>query len=208
MANERPSENQNWFLRDITSFNPKVRVDVCNPSFGYLGATNYLLYTVTDKQQKFLNKQLEAYDTIKDSIGGVLETASLLTSNLRGGVGLALIGAGAAGKKLLNTSYESKFGFRNNATVSYTITQPRFSFDMDVSDSLFGDSERVVAASLTGGYGLFHGRLPKVFFSNGFGRSSVDSFYSRFGGGGPSSACAGPIPNLSSELYFMEDLSF
>ena len=99
---------------------------------------------------------------------------------------------------LLNTSYESKFGFRNNATVSYTITQPRFSFDMDVSDSLFGDSDKVVAASLTGGYGLFHGRLPKVFFSNGFGRSSVDSFYSRFGGGGPSSACAGPIPNLSS----------
>ena len=56
---------------------------------------------------------------------------------------------------LLNTSYESKFGFRNNATVSYTITQPRFSFDMDVSDSLFGDSDKVVAASLTGGYGLF-----------------------------------------------------
>ena len=52
MANERPSENQNWFLRDITSYNPKVRVDVCNPSFGYLGSTNYLLYTVTDKQQK------------------------------------------------------------------------------------------------------------------------------------------------------------
>jgi hypothetical protein len=52
MANERPSENQNWFVRDVISYNPKVRVDVCNPSFGYLGATNYLLYTVTDKQQK------------------------------------------------------------------------------------------------------------------------------------------------------------
>ena len=99
---------------------------------------------------------------------------------------------------LLNTSYQSKFGFRNNATVSYKVTQPRFSFDMDVSDSMFGNSDRVVAASLTGGYGLFHGRLPKVFFSNGFGRSSVDSFYSRFGRGGPDSACAGPIPNLNS----------
>tara|TARA_B100001113_G_scaffold152435_1_gene124872 strand:- start:4379 stop:7546 length:3168 start_codon:yes stop_codon:yes gene_type:complete len=99
---------------------------------------------------------------------------------------------------LLNTSYQSKFGFRNNATVSYKVTQPRFSFDMDVSDSMFGDSNKVVAASLTGGYGLFHGRLPKVFFSNGFGRSSVDSFYSRFGRGGPDSACAGPIPNLNS----------
>ena len=93
---------------------------------------------------------------------------------------------------LLNESYLNKFGFRNNAQVSYKITQPRFSFDMDVSESLFGSSEKIVAASLTGGYGLFHGRLPKVFFSNGFGRSSVDTFYSQF------LYCAGPIPNLNS----------
>ena len=46
------AREQNWYLREVHSYNPKVRVDVCNPSFGYLGATNYLLYTVTDKQQK------------------------------------------------------------------------------------------------------------------------------------------------------------
>lgn len=50
MANQR--ENQNWYLREVHSYNPKVRVDICNPSFGYLGASNYFLYTVSDKQLK------------------------------------------------------------------------------------------------------------------------------------------------------------
>ena len=49
---------------------------------------------MTEKQQKFLNKQLEVYDGIKDTIGGVLETASLLTSTLGGVMGIATIGAG------------------------------------------------------------------------------------------------------------------
>ena len=93
---------------------------------------------------------------------------------------------------LTNGSFVSKLGFANNATVSYAVTQPRFSFDLDVSESWFGDNDNIVSAALTGGYGVFHGRLPKVFFSNAFGRSSVDSFYSRFLG------CAGPLPNLNS----------
>ena len=59
----------------------------------------------------------------------------------------------------INTSYESKFGFRNSTTMRYNYFD-KILFDMDVSDSLFGDSDKVVAASLTGGYGLFHGRLP------------------------------------------------
>ena len=52
MANQRPAENQNWYLRECISYNPKVRVDICNPSYGYLGASNYFLYAVTDKQLK------------------------------------------------------------------------------------------------------------------------------------------------------------
>ena len=43
-------------------------------------------------------------DGIKDTIGGILETASLLTSTFGGVLGGALIGAGVAGKKLLETS--------------------------------------------------------------------------------------------------------
>ena len=49
---QRPDQNQNWYLRECISYNPKVRVEISNPTFGYLGANNYLLYSVTDKQQK------------------------------------------------------------------------------------------------------------------------------------------------------------
>ena len=93
---------------------------------------------------------------------------------------------------ILNQSYLSNIGYANNATVSYRVSQPRFSFDLDVSDMWFGGNDNIVSADLTGGIGVFHGRLPKVFFSNGFGRSSADSFYSRF------LSCAGPLPNLGS----------
>lgn len=61
---------------------------------------------LTKNQKDLVEKQLAVYEGIKDTIGGILDTAELLTSNLRGGVGLALVGAGAAGKKLLDTSYQ------------------------------------------------------------------------------------------------------
>jgi len=67
MANERPPENQNWYLREVHSFNPKVRVDISNPTFGYLGATNYLLYSVSDKQLKQSIAMTEAGKTLVNS---------------------------------------------------------------------------------------------------------------------------------------------
>jgi len=67
MANQRPPENQNWFLRECKSYNPKVREDICNPTFGYLGATNYLLYTATDQQLKQSIAMTEAGKTLVNS---------------------------------------------------------------------------------------------------------------------------------------------
>ena len=49
---KRPEDKQNWYLRECISYNPKVREEICNPSFGYLGASNYFLYTVSDKNLK------------------------------------------------------------------------------------------------------------------------------------------------------------
>ena len=76
---------------------------------------------LTEKQQKFLSKQLEVYDGIKDTIGGILETASLLTSTVGGVLGGALIGAGYAGKKLLNTSYELGGSLLDTSNISTTL---------------------------------------------------------------------------------------
>ena len=49
---KRPEDKQNWYLRECISYNPKVREEICNPSFGYLGASNYFLYAVSDKNLK------------------------------------------------------------------------------------------------------------------------------------------------------------
>jgi hypothetical protein len=56
--------------------------------------------SMTEKQQKFLNKQLAVYEGIKDTIGSVLETASLLTSTVGGVMGSVLMGMGAVANKI------------------------------------------------------------------------------------------------------------
>lgn len=61
---------------------------------------------MTEKQQKFLNKQLAVYEGIKDSIAGVLETASLLTSTVGGIAGSLLIGIGAVATEVGKTTRE------------------------------------------------------------------------------------------------------
>jgi len=94
----------------------------------------------------------------------------------------------------INTYFQSRYGVVNNSTVDYSITQPRFSFNMDTTGLWFGD--RVVSSSIEGGYGLFAGRLPRVYFGNAFSRTNVDSDYVyNIGQYGPS---AGPIPNLNT----------
>lgn len=55
---------------------------------------------LTEKQQGFLGKQITAYNTIKDSVAGVFETLSLLTSGPAGFFGTALVGAGMFAGKL------------------------------------------------------------------------------------------------------------
>jgi hypothetical protein len=59
---------------------------------------------LTEKQQEFLGKQLAVYEGIQDTIAGIMETASLLTSNLKGMFGGALIGAGMFADKLGETT--------------------------------------------------------------------------------------------------------
>ena len=77
--------------------------------------------SLSEKQQKFLNKQLEVYEGIKDTIGGIFETASLLTSTVGGKLGAALIGAGYAGKKLLDTSYQLGGSLTSTSNIATTL---------------------------------------------------------------------------------------
>ena len=45
---ERPFDKQNWQNRSITSFGPKFRLDMNNPTMGLNGTDVYNLYAVTD----------------------------------------------------------------------------------------------------------------------------------------------------------------
>ena len=76
---------------------------------------------LTNKQKDFLQKQKDVYDGIKDTIGGILETASLLTSTFGGVLGGALIGAGVAGKKLLETSRQLGGSLLSSSNISTTM---------------------------------------------------------------------------------------
>lgn len=62
--------------------------------------------SMTQKQQAFLNKQLGVYEGIRDTIGGVLETASLLTSSFAGATGGLLIGLGYGLKQVMKVNQE------------------------------------------------------------------------------------------------------
>lgn len=76
---------------------------------------------LTSKQKDFLQKQKNVYDGIKDTIGGILETASLLTSTVGGVLGGALIGAGVAGKALLSTMKELGGSIGTTNTIATTL---------------------------------------------------------------------------------------
>lgn len=55
---------------------------------------------MTEGQKEQLQAQLEAYNSIKKTIGGILDTASILTSGPAGLLGMSLIGAGKFVNKL------------------------------------------------------------------------------------------------------------
>jgi len=72
---------------------------------------------MTQTQKQFLEKQLAVYDGIKDSIKGIFETASLLTSNLMGAMGAAVIGVGM-GLDKWGKSVRSFGGYVDSAQIS------------------------------------------------------------------------------------------
>ena len=72
---------------------------------------------MTKTQKDFLEKQLAVYDGIKDTIGGILETASLLTSNFTGAMGAAVMGVGM-GLDKWGKSVRSFGGYVDSAQIS------------------------------------------------------------------------------------------
>ena len=85
----------------------------------------------------------------------------------------------------LNPEFLQRNGFPNNSKFDFDKVQPRASFTMNVTDNTAGLLGKlgidVIDATLRGGYGLFLGRIPNVWFGNAYSRSggTVD-FSGRF----------------------------
>jgi hypothetical protein len=71
-------------------------------------------------------------------------------------------------------------GFRNDTPASTSILQPRFGFQLDATNLDMFSSDKIVAAELRGGYGLFAGRVPNVWLASPFANSGVVQYGSRY----------------------------
>jgi hypothetical protein len=72
-------------------------------------------------------------------------------------------------------------GFRNDTPASTSIVQPRFGFQLDATNLDMFSSDKIVAAEIRGGYGLFAGRVPNVWLASPFANSGVVQYGSRTG---------------------------
>ena len=75
--------------------------------------------SLTKQQKEFLEDQIAVYDKIKNTIGGILETAKLLTSTVSGVLGAGFIGAGYAAEALGKTVREMG-GYMGGVTFQVT----------------------------------------------------------------------------------------
>ena len=93
---------------------------------------------LTEKQRKRLEQQHAVMQGIQDTIGGVLDTFSTLTSGPMGFLGTALIGAGFAMDKLGHSAHELGT-FMTESTVSATALSFVFKDAVGMASSLAGE---------------------------------------------------------------------
>jgi len=111
---------QSQFNQELASLDKRGKG--IEEQIGLMTQTNQLANQyagLTDRQKQFLEKQRAVLEGIQDTIGGVLDTARLLTSTVGGVLGSALIGAGFAIDKLGKSTREFG-GFMGEAQVSAT----------------------------------------------------------------------------------------
>ena len=108
-----------------------------------------------------------------------------------------------------NPKFQQRNGFSNAQRFDFDSIQPRFGFNYDASESLFGDMDSIVSAEIRGGYGKFMGRIPRVWYGNAYSRSGGLSDYVKVYGYDstlPSFRCGGtvgPMPAGDPSFFWM-----
>ena len=105
-----------------------------------------------------------------------------------------------------NVNFTKEYGFSNSETFDFSVVQPRFSFNMDATD-MFANREKVVAATLRGGRGLFMGRIPRVWFGNAYSRTGATGdyrgWYSNCAGDASVTNCPGDMPKGDPTAFWL-----
>ena len=133
--------------------------------------------------------------------------------NLTLDVGVRLDDVSTPQAPLLNQKFLARNGFGNDVAFDMSVVQPRIGFNYDASESLFGNIDRVISAEIRGGYGLFMGRIPNVWYSNAYTRSGGLSDYLRVYGWDddlPSFRCGGTVGKMPAgdpTFFWMGDSS-
>ena len=77
-----------------------------------------------------------------------------------------------------NAAFEALAGFSNTAPLDSQVIQPRFGYKLDISDTkLISGMDRVEGAELSGGIGIFSGRVPQVWMTNPAANTGVTTIF-------------------------------
>ncbi len=77
-----------------------------------------------------------------------------------------------------NAAFEGLTGFSNTAPLESTVIQPRFGYKLDIGGSkLISGMDRVEGAELSGGIGVFSGRVPQVWMTNPAANTGVATIF-------------------------------
>ena len=79
-----------------------------------------------------------------------------------------------------NPAFEALAGFTNNTGLDSQVIQPRFGYKLDISGTkLMSNMDWVEGAELSGGIGVFSGKIPQVWMTNPAANTGVATVYFR-----------------------------
>ena len=77
-----------------------------------------------------------------------------------------------------NAAFEALAGFSNTTPLDSQVIQPRFGYKLDISNTkLISGMDRIEGAELSGGIGIFSGRVPQVWMTNPAANTGVATVF-------------------------------
>ena len=145
------------------------------------GEWNYLRFHTPISGNANVSDAAAAFDLEKTTL--YIQDRWNVNDNLTIQYGLRYDHAKTPTSARLNPNFLARNGVPNNARFDYDKIQPRTSFTFNMQPQLFGFLSTVgvdvIDSTLRGGYGLFLGRIPNVWYGNQYSRSGGATDYNR-----------------------------